>query len=467
MTLRFYNSLSRKKEVFEPIEAGKVRMYNCGPTVYNYVHIGNCRAFMLADLLRRYLEYRGYEVNQVMNITDVGHLVSDADEGEDKLEKAAKEQKKDIWQLAEFYIKAFFEDIDMLNVKRASKYPRATEHVPEMIELIKRLEEKGFTYKISDGVYYDVTKFADYGKLSGNTLDQLEAGARVEVNPEKKSPFDFALWWIGDEFMMKWDSPWGTGRPGWHIECSAMSMKYLGEQLDIHTGGEDNMFPHHEDEIAQSEAATGKQFVRYWLHTRYLLVDNQKMSKSLGNFYTLRDLLEKGYDPMSVRYVLLSTHYRQPFNFTLESLDAAGHSLRRMKDFVANLREADAPADSPDLPGILKTTEDEFTAALDDDLNISPALAAVFKLIHEVNKLRISKADAQRTLDLVGRFDSVLGLGLLEEEPLLDEEVEKLIKEREEARKNRDFQRADEIRDQLKSRGIILEDTPHGTRWKR
>jgi len=467
MAIRFYNTLTRRKEIFEPLEPKKVRMYNCGPTVYNFVHIGNCRAFMLADLLRRYLEYRGYEVTQVMNITDVGHLVSDADEGEDKMELAAKQQKRDIWELADFYIKAFFEDIETLNMKKASVYPRATEHIEDMIKLIKRLEERGFAYKISDGVYFDLMKFPQYGRLSGNTLEELQAGARVKVNPEKKSPFDFALWWIGDEFMMKWESPWGVGRPGWHIECSAMSMKYLGEQLDIHTGGEDNIFPHHEDEIAQSEAATGKQFVKYWLHTRHLLVDNQKMSKSLGNFYTLRDLLERGYDPMSIRYILLATHYRMPLNFTLEGLDAARNSLMRIKDFVIRMREAEGDSTCPELPPLIEKARNDFIAALDDDLNISPALAAIFNFIHQANKLNLGKADAEKALALIGEFDAVLGLKLLEEEKIEDEEIERLIKEREEARKRRDFKRADEIRDSLKARGIILEDTPRGTRWKR
>ncbi|NOZ19553.1 MAG: cysteine--tRNA ligase [Planctomycetes bacterium] len=466
--MTFYNTMTRRKEEFQPLEEGKVRMYNCGPTVYDFVHIGNCRSFLMADLLRRYLEYRGYEVTQIMNITDVGHMVGDRDQGEDKMEKSAREQEKDIWEIAGFYMDTFFEDIKALNFRKAHLYPRATEHIPEMIEMVKKLEELGYTYTISDGVYFEVEKFQDYGKLSGNTVERLDPGSRVKVNEEKKSPIDFTLWMRGDDFLMKWDSPWGAGRPGWHIECSAMSMKYLGESFDIHTGGEDNVFPHHENEIAQSEAATGKPFAKYWLHARYLLVDNQKMSKSLGNFYTLRDLLEKGCDAMQIRYALMSTHYRQPLNFTMEGLEAARHSIQRVRDFIAHLRGAAAEGNlSDDVKQLAEKTLARFEEGLDDDLNISVALAAIFDLIHEVNRLDINKADAEHVLSFMAKVDDVLGLQFLAEEESLDEEIERLIEERKQARANKDFARADEIRDGLLARGIILEDGPDGTRWKR
>jgi len=467
--MKLYNTLTRRKETFEPIEDNKVRMYNCGPTVYNYATIGNFRAFIFADVLRRTLEYFNYDVTQIMNITDVGHMTSDADEGEDKMAKAAREQRKGPWQIAEFYMKAFFEDLDTLNIQRAHKYPRATEHIEEMVQAVETLLEKGHAYEVNGNIYYDVTSFPGYGRLSGNTLEQLNAGARIEVNPEKRNPYDFALWKQDPKHVMQWDSPWGRGFPGWHIECSAMSMRYLGEQLDIHTGGEDNIFPHHDCEIAQSEGVTGKSpFVKYWMHTRFLLVDGQKMSKSLGNFFTLRDLLEKGCDPMAVRYVLMSTHYRQPLNFTLDGVDAAREAIRRLKDFRLRLREAAAAQDNPALPAVLERGRRGFEDALADDLNTSAALASLFDLVREVNKFELSAADAAAALDLLARFDTVMGvLGEDSAEDTLDAEIQALIEKRNEARRNRDFATADAIRVQLKTRGIILEDSPTGTRWKR
>ncbi len=466
--MRVYNTYTRLLEEFKPITPGKVRMYNCGPTVYNYATIGNFRAYIFADVLRRSLEYFGNEVTQIVNITDVGHMTSDADEGEDKMSKAAREQKKDPWQIAEFYMNAFFDDIKTLNIQPAQKYPRATEHVAEMIAIVAKLIENGHAYVTNGNVYYDVSSFPGYGRLSGNTLEQLNAGARIEVNPEKRNPQDFALWKQDPKHIMQWDSPWGRGFPGWHIECSAMSSKYLGDQFDIHTGGEDNIFPHHECEIAQSEGATGKKpWVRYWMHTRFLLVNGQKMSKSLGNFFTLRDLVEKGCDPMAVRYVLMSTHYRQPLNFTLESVEGARESIRRLTDFRRRLNDASAPADCAALPEILRKGKEGFDAALAEDLNTSAALAALFDLVREVNKLALSRADAARVLALLQAFDHVMGvLGEVKEEGLAAE-VEALIQERLESRKRRDFKRADEIRQQLKARGIVLEDFAGGTRWKR
>jgi cysteinyl-tRNA synthetase len=466
--MKVYNTLTRTKEEFTPFEAGKVRMYNCGPTVYNFATVGNFRAFVFCDVLRRAFEYFGYEVTQIMNITDVGHMTSDADEGEDKMAKAAREQKKDPWQIAQFYMEAFFEDIKALNLLPAHEYPRATEHVPEMIAIVERLIENGHAYVVDGNVYYDVTTFPGYGRLGGNTLDQLNSGARIEVNAEKRNPQDFALWKQDPKHIMQWDSPWGRGFPGWHIECSAMSSKYLGEQFDIHTGGEDNIFPHHDCEIAQSEGAFGKKpWVKYWMHTRFLLVNGQKMSKSLGNFFTLRDLTEKGCDPMAVRYVLMSTHYRQPLNFTLEGVEAATESIRRLKDFRRNLKHSAATADNPDLPAVLERGKSGFDEALADDLNTSASMAALFDMLRDVNKLELSPADAERVSEVLSRFDSVMGVLGEEEAEVLDSEIEDLIRQREEARKRRDFKESDRIRDDLKAKGILLEDSPTGTRWKR
>ena len=466
MAIRFYNTLKNFKEEFTPGEPGKVTMYNCGPTVYNFAHIGNFRAYVFADILRRYLEYRGYEVRQVMNITDVGHLTDDADEGEDKMVVAAGKEGKDPWEIAEFYSEAFYEDVDTLKIQRAAVYPKATDHVPQMISVVEKLIEAGHAYVSKDCVYYDVSTFPGYGRLSGNTLEALQAGARVEVNPDKRNPYDFSLWVTDDHHLMKWESPWGVGYPGWHIECSAMSMAHLGETVDIHTGGEDNIFPHHECEIAQSEGANDTPFVRYWMHTRHLLVDNQKMSKSKGNFYTLRDLIAKGYDADSIRYALLSTHYRQQLNFTLEGIDAAKQAIARLRDFVRGLDDASAAEDNPEAAPLLDKAVQGFESAMDDDLNISLALAAVFDFVREANRLELSQDDAGRVKDALKRIDHVLGV-IEEEEMLLDDEIERLIQERIDARKERNFARSDEIRDLLKDQGIILEDTPQGTRWKR
>ena len=467
MSLRLYNSLSKTKEEFVPVTEGKVAMYNCGPTVYDYAHIGNFRAYMLADLIRRYMEYRGLEVTQVMNITDVGHLTDDADAGEDKMEVSAKREQKDPWQIAELYSQAFFEDVDKLNIKRAHVYPRATEHIAEMIEIVQTLIDKGLAYVSNDCVYYEVSKFEPYGQLSGNTLDRLDAGARIEVNPDKRSPLDFTLWVTDPKHIMKWDSPWGVGYPGWHVECSAMSMKYLGETLDIHTGGEDNIFPHHECEIAQSEGATGKPFVKYWVHTRHLLVDGAKMSKSLGNFYTLRDLLEKGHDALAIRYLLLSTHYSQPLNFTMDGLAGAAQAVRRIQDFSRLLKRATGGEANPEVAGILTQARSEFEEALDDDLNISRALAAVFTLMREINKLELGAPDAAAVAALLTDLDQVLGILEVEEDEVLPDEIERLIEQREQARAERDFAKADQIRDDLRAKGIILEDGPDGVRWKK
>ncbi len=473
MTIRIYNSLTRKKEEFVPLRPGEVRMYNCGPTVYDYAHIGNLRSFLTADILRRLLEARGYRVRQVMNITDVGHMTLDdlRDGGEDKMAVAARRFGGDPVRVAEFYTKAFFEDIETLNLRRAECYPRATETIPEMIELVSRLIEKGHAYAVGGNVYFDISTFPEYGKLSGNTVERLKTGARLDPNPEKRNPADFALWKSDPNHIMQWDSPWGRGFPGWHLECSVMAMKVLGETLDIHTGGEDNRFPHHECEIAQSEAATGKPFVRYWVHGGWLLVDGEKMSKSKGNFYTLRDLLERGHDPMAVRWALSAVHYRQPMNFTLEGLAEAKKNLERIRDLVRRLDPAPEVPDRPEIAAAVERARADFDAALDDDLNMSPARAALLGLVAHVNRVGppLSPGDAARVRAALEGFDEVLGVRLLEtgaaETP--DERVERLIRRRERARAERDFATADRIRDELAAEGILLEDTPRGTVWKR
>ena len=474
MAIRFHNTFTRRIEEFVPQQPGEVRMYNCGPTVYSSPHIGNFRSFLLADLLGRFLEWRGYRVRQVMNITDVGHLLEDAEEGEDKLEAAARKQKITIWDVARKYIEEFDAARAFLSFRDAQWFPRATDHIPEMIAMIAELERRGLAYKVASGnVYFDVARFPAYGRLSGNTSEELQAGARIEVNPEKRDPRDFALWKIDPQHQMQWDSPWGRGFPGWHIECSAMSRKYLGDTLDLHTGGEDNVFPHHECEIAQSEGTTGKQFVRHWLHARHLLVDATKMSKRLGNVHTIAGLKEKGYGGDALRIALQKAHYREPLNFTLAGLDEAEKKVQRYRDASERLA-AEAAAGgtahaTDEVAGLADGLRGRFGAALDDDLNVSVALAVLDEAVGEVNRRRPLGGDAAAFLALLREFFGVFGL--LEkktETPVLDDAgIDAMIAEREEARKRRDFKRADEIRDQLKARGIELLDTKDGMRWRR
>jgi len=471
---KLYNGLTKRKEVFKPLREGIVTMYNCGLTVYDYATIGNMRAFTFADVLRRYLEYKGFTVKQVMNFTDVGHMFEDVDIGEDKMEAAVQREKKDPWAIAEFYIKEFLEDARNMNFEEPMVRPRATEHVADMIALIEKIIRNGYAYVKNGSVYFDVAKFKDYGKLSGNTLEQLKmgAGGKVEFNPDKKNQFDFALWINDPKHIMNWESPWcEKGYPGWHIECSAMSMKYLGETIDIHTGGVDNMFPHHENEIAQSEAATGKKFVRYWLHNEHLLVEGRRMGKSLGNYYTLKDLLAKGYDPKAVRYLLLSTHYRQQLNFTFDGLEAAKNTVDRLIAFTRRLLDADGEGCGKKLDKLISGAQKGFEKAMDDDLNISVALAAVFDFVKEVNKLLdedlVSKEEAERVYGLMMRFDKVLGvIGDVRKKEVLPKEAEELICRREEARKAKDWATADMIRKQLKDMGVIIEDTQQGVKWR-
>jgi len=462
--IRFYNTYSKQIEPFEPVEPGKVKLYSCGPTVYSHPHIGNFRSFLMADLLKRFLEFKGYAVNHIMNITDVGHLLDDADEGADKLEEAARKEKKDPLEIAQFYIDSFNTASEMLNIKPADSYPRATEHINEMIEMVQSLIDKGHAYVVGNNVYYDVTTFADYGKLSGNTLDDLNAGARIEVNSEKKNPQDFALWKHDPKHIQQWDSPWGRGFPGWHIECSAMSVKYLGEQFDFHTGGEDNIFPHHECEIAQSEGASGKKWVKYWMHGRFLMFDGEKMSKSKGNLYTIQELVDKGFKKNAIRYALISSHYRQNYNFTFDGLKAAEQAIDKISQCVFAIKEkakADPSATIRDeVTTFVEKAINGFDEALSDDLNISKALAAVFELVKEANKLTdptVSEVDA--IVAAVEKIDSVLGV-LEESEEEIPAEITELAEQRKQAKLSKDWTTADEIRDKVTAMGFTIEDMP-------
>ncbi len=462
MALRFKNSFSRQKEEFKPIDPGRVRLYTCGPTVYKQAHVGNFRAYMFEDLLRRYLKYKGYEVTQVMNITDV----------DDKTIRDSKEQGIPLKELTAPMIKDFFEDLDTLGIERAEHYPAATDHIPEMVELVKALVEKGHAYEIDGNYYFKISSFPDYGKLANLDMAGLKAGARVAADEyEKDSVSDFALWKAWDEADgdVYWETELGKGRPGWHIECSAMSMKYLGKHFDLHTGGEDNKFPHHENEIAQSEAATGETFVNYWMHCGYLMSEGKKMSKSLGNDYTLRYLSEKGYPGFVVRYVLISTHYHQQLDFTLEGVEAARNSLERYNDFINNLADYPGGKSDDSAGGVIEKAKVGFEEALDDDLNISGALASVFDFIRDINRLKaedkLSAEERDIALETIRRFDTVLNFTHKAE--AIDDEIEGLIVKRTEAKKAKDYAQADKIRDDLLAQGIILEDTPQGVRWKR
>lgn len=478
MSFKFYNTCSRQIEEFKPQEPGLVKMYNCGPTVYDHPHIGNFRSFLFADTLRRALEFAGLNVRQIMNITDVGHLTVDdiRETGEDKLEAAAKKQGLNPMDIANTYKKEFEDCLEILNFRKAEKYPRATDHIEEMKEMIVVLIAKGFAYEVNGNVYFDVSKFPNYGKLSNNTLEQLRAGARIDINPEKRNPVDFALWKRDPKHLMQWPSPWGQGFPGWHIECSAMSRKYLGDTLDIHTGGEDNIFPHHECEIAQSEGFTGKSFVRMWMHGRHLLVNGRKMSKSEGTFFTIKDILDKGYEPMVLRYLLVSVHYRTNLNFTLENLDACKSALERLRlakgrllEFMRSESVIEKPHD-----GMRKLAREGlklFAAALEEDLNMSVALRHVFDFVTMANKFLdeggVDAEDAQEGLAALMKMDSVVGVLEKEEVQTLSTDEENMIRQREEARKRKDFQSSDKIRSNLRQRGIILEDTKSGTKWRR
>ena len=497
--IKFFNTFTRKKEEFVPLEDKTVKLYTCGPTVYDLAHIGNFRAYMFEDLLHRYLEYRGYKVVRVMNITDV----------DDKTIAGSEKEGISLKEYTERYTKSFIEDMETLRVKKPDYLPRATETIPEMVVLVKKLLEKGYAYRKENSVYFRLSKFPEYGKLSHIDLSGIKPGARVETDEYTKEDVrDFALWKDSKKGEISWDTDIGKGRPGWHIECSAMSMKYLGETFDIHTGGVDNLFPHHENEIAQSEAATGKQFVKYWMHCAHLLVNNEKMSKSKGNFYTIRDLLKKGYNSAGIRYLLLTTHYKAMLNFTEKSLAQAENTVRNYNDFYQKLnfykgtafnqklsdkqmkcsgaihRLSDKQMEcsgaihrtkfafNQKLSDGVKIAKEQFISHLDDDLNISPAMAGVFNLIKESNICLNNGSFNEKNISEVKTFleeiDTVLAiLESGEKKKKLSGEIEKLIEEREQARKEKNFKRADEIRDYLKEQGIVLEDTPDGTIWKK
>ncbi len=461
MSLRFFDTLTARVREFEPLRPGEVRMYTCGPTVHDFAHIGNLRTFLFEDLLRRHLRWKGYRVTQVMNLTDV----------DDKIIRKARAQSVSIDAYTRAYTDAFFQDIRTLNVEPAEVYPKATEHVPEMAALIETLMEKGYAYEVDGSIYFRIASFPTYGRLSRLDPSGLRAGARVDSDEyDKENVRDFVLWKAEREGEPVWDTRVGRGRPGWSIECSAMSMKYLGETFDIHTGGVDNIFPHHENEIAQSEAATGKPFVRYWLHAEHLQMTGEKMAKSLGNFHTLRDVLAQGHPPRAVRYALLTgAQYRRTLSFTPGIFTAAEGALKRLDDFVARVRAV--PARSGDGVGALaQQTREQWEAALDDDLNLPVALAHFFDFVREVNPLveagRLGTEGKRRVLELLRDLDRILGVLDLEEE-VLDADVERLVADREAARAGRDFTRADAIRRQLLERGIALEDTRQGVRWKR
>lgn len=463
MALRFFNTFTKRIEEFAPIRPGEVRMYNCGPTVYDFAHIGNFRAYIFEDLLRRYLKYKGYKVTQVMNLTDI----------DDKSIRAAREQGIKLQEYTQKYKEAFFEDIDTLKIERAEHYPAATEHIPEMVEMIKRLLETGHAYRKDGSIYFQIKNFPNYGKLSGFDISQLRAGARIDADEyEKETASDFALWkaWDEEDGEVFWETELGKGRPGWHIECSAMSIKYLGQPFDIHTGGVDNIFPHHENEIAQSEGASGEKFANYWLHNAHLMVEGRKMAKSLGNCYTLKDLMGLGHNPLAVRHELLTTHYRQQLNFTFEGLSAALGALQRLRDFWQSLEDVRGDSDGGKVAPVLEKAKTGFEEGLDEDLNISPALASIFDMVREVNSLiaegQISKGEAQQTLNLLKRFDAVLGF-IQPEESTIDKEIEGLIERRNQAREDKNWAEADRVRDELLQKGIILEDTKEGTKWKR
>ncbi|MCD6469931.1 cysteine--tRNA ligase [Candidatus Bathyarchaeota archaeon] len=470
--MRILNTMGMKKEEFVPLREGEVRIYACGPTVYDFIHIGNARAFVVADLVRRYLEYKGYKVFFVSNITDI----------DDKMIKRSQEMGISIQQLGEIYSDAYFEDIAALNIKKPDVSPRATQHIPEMIEVIQKLIEKGYAYQVDGDVYFDVLKFKDYGKLSGNRTEALEMGARVEVNPKKKNPADFALWKAQKEGEPGWHSPWGKGRPGWHIECSTMAMKYLGETFDIHMGGKDLIFPHHENEIAQAEALTGKPFARYWIHNEWLTVNGKKMSKSLGNFITVREAL-KMCSPQVLRFFLISAHYRSPIDFNKESLKLAEKNLNRIYEAVERLRDLgerrEKTSAEENLLTEVRDAKKKFEEAMDDDFNTPLALAAIFDIVRAINSYananrEIEASTKKEVYETLRSLMNVLGIDIEverkepreEEIRIINELMNLIINVRDEMRKRREWKIADEIRENLKKMGFVIEDTPEGTRWK-
>ena len=464
--MKVYNTLTRKKEELVPITSGEIKMYACGPTVYNYIHIGNARPLCIFDILRRYLEYRGYNVKFVQNFTDI----------DDKIIRRANEEHVDFSEISERYIKEFWTDADGLNVRHATINPKATENIDAIIQIISTLIEKGYAYEAQGDVYFSTEKFKDYGKLSHQPLEDLEAGARIMVGEVKREPMDFAVWKAAKPGEPAWDSPWGKGRPGWHIECSAMNWRYLGDTIDIHCGGQDLIFPHHENEIAQSECFTGKPFAHYWMHNGYINVDNVKMSKSLGNFFTVRDVAEKyGYEP--IRYLLISAQYRSPINYSTDIIEQCIAALNRLYtcrdslDFeLKNAADAEHDGDKAIIDGFDKYRE-QFIAAMDDDLNTADAIASIFELVRDINTNVVGKTPSKALVEgAIAMFDEltgVLGLVYNRKTETLDSDVEALIEARTNARKEKNWAEADRIRDQLKEMGIVLEDTAQGVKWHR
>ena len=464
--MKLYNTMTRQKEEFIPIEEGKVKMYVCGPTVYNYIHIGNARPFIIFDTLRRYLEYRGYDVTYVQNFTDV----------DDKIIKRGHEEGIAPEEVASKYINEYFVDSDGLGIKRATVHPQVTDNIEQIIKFVKELEDKGYAYEVNGDVYFDTKKFEGYGKLSKQKQDELEAGARIEVNDQKRHPMDFVLWKAKKEGEPGWQSPWGEGRPGWHIECSVMSNRYLGETIDIHAGGQDLTFPHHENEIAQSEARSGKTFANYWIHNGYININNEKMSKSKGNFFTVRDI-SKLYDLEIVRFFMLSAHYRNPVNFSDEMLNQSKAGLERLYNTkekleftINNLNESSITEEESSLLSELDSYRAKFIESMDDDINTADAISAIFELAKFINSNVNEKSSlefAKKCLDEFNELTSVLNIVNKKKDDILDEEIEALIQKRTEAKKNKEYQLADEIRQELLEKGIVLEDTRQGVKWKR
>ncbi len=482
MSLKFYNSYSNKLEEFKPVTSGKATMYNCGPTVYSFAHIGNFRSYIFADLIRRYLEFKGIDVTQVVNITDVGHLTDDGDEGEDRMEVKAKKEKKHPLEIAKEYTDQFIEDWQTLNMREPEFRPKATETIPEIIEMTKLLLEKGYAYESQGNIYFDISSFPDYGKLSGNKLDKLTQ-SRVDTDDAKKNRHDFVLWFSNSKFknhIQKWDSPWGEGYPGWHMECSCMSAKFLTkayeggkfnpnkfQTIDIHTGGEDNKFPHHECEIAQSQGATDKPYVNYWMHAKHLLVEGEKMSKSIGNVYQVFDLVKEGFSARAIRYLLISGHYRLPLNFTKEGLTAAKKSLERIDNLLLALYQI---KDSKDLSEPVALLVNKLKLAvekeMDNDLNVSGAFGALFEAIRELNKHLndIGQEQAQTIIEEFFKLDEIFGIldKFILDAQLIPQEITDMVTEREIARSNKDWNVSDELRDELRANGYLVKDTSDG-----
>lgn len=455
--MKIYNTMTRKKEEFVPLEENTVNMYSCGPTVYNFFHLGNARPFIIFDQLRRYFEYKGYKVNFVQNFTDI----------DDKMINKANELGITVKELGDKYIDEYFKDAQGLNIKKATFHPRATGNIKEIISLVENLIEKGYAYEVNGDVYFSTKKFKEYGKLSKQPLDDLEAGARININEDKRDALDFAVWKKKKDNEPAWESPWGLGRPGWHIECSAMANKFLGKTIDIHSGGKDLMFPHHENEIAQSECANGCTFARYWMHNGFINVNNEKMSKSKGNFFTIRDIA-KEYPYRVIRFFMLSAHYRSPINFSDELMEQALNSITRIDNCVENLRYSlDNKTGEKDVS--FESYRDRFTDAMDDDLNTADAISVIFELVKDINTNinELDKKSAENAYNLILELMGVLGLEKEEKNEILDADIEELIEKRNAARKEKDFKTADEIRDMLKEKGILLEDTAGGVKWKR